>query len=817
MAIDPICKMDVNTDNPRGGTSEYNGETYYFCNPNCKKKFDADPEKYLDSEQKPPHDTSPEKPESEVGFDPAEGRWATVAVGGMSCASCVLNIENALKSVDGVLEANVNFALERATVQFDPDNVNMDDIGKAISGAGYEYLGEIEGGGEGLDREQKAREKEYGRLKLEFFISAAGAALVMIGSMGRSLPGISSIPENVLHFIFFAVTTPILFGAGRRFFAGAISAAKHKTTDMNTLVAVGTFSAWAYSTVATFAPGLLTGAGVEAYVYFDTTATIIALILMGRLLEARAKGRTSDAIRKLMGLRAKTARIIREGEEIEVPIEDVKPGDHVVVRPGEKIPVDGKIVSGKSAVDESMITGESVPVDKTAGDEVIGATMNKTGSFTFEATRVGKDTALSQIVRLVEEAQGSKAPIQRLADTVASYFVPAVIAVAVVTFILWFIFGPEPSFARALLNFVAVLIIACPCALGLATPTAIMVGTGKGAENGVLIKNAGALEQAHRITAIVFDKTGTLTKGEPQVTDIHAIGISEDELIAVAASVEKGSEHPLGEAIVRKAAESGAQLQEASEFEALAGHGVQATVAGETVLIGNRKLMNDRGIDPGDSIDKAESFEGDGKTAMFIARGGRLAGVIAVADVIKPEAPAVVERLKSMGVEVAMITGDNERTAKAIAGLVNIDRVLAEVLPRDKAEEIKKLKGDGKIVAMVGDGINDAPALATADIGIAIGSGTDVAVEASDITLIKDDLNSVITAIALSKRTIRTIRQNLFWAFFYNVIGIPVAAGVLYPFTGWFLSPMIAAGAMALSSVSVVMNSLRLRNFQPEQ
>jgi Cu+-exporting ATPase len=593
----------------------------------------------------------------------------------------------------------------------------------------------------------------------------------------------------------------------------------------------------------TLAPDFFRARGITPAVFYETAAVIITLILLGRLLEAIAKGRTSEAIKRLMGFQAKTARILRNGEERDIAVEAVRIGDLVIVRPGEKIPVDGAVREGASAVDESMLTGESLPVEKRPGDQVIGATLNKTGMFKFEATKVGKDTVLAQIIRLVEEAQGSKAPIQRMADYVASIFVPTVIGIAILTFLLWLAFGPSPAFLFALLNFVAVLIIACPCALGLATPTAIMVGTGKGAEQGILIRGGESLELAHKIQTIVFDKTGTLTKGQPEVTDIlcqgaeplrnaecgmrNGEGESEKsaicnlqsaialELLRLAASLERGSEHPLGEAILEKAKIGGVALSEVEEFEAVPGHGVRGKVDGRMVLLGNARLMQENGIHLGELADKAEEFAGQGKTPMFVAVDGEALGVIAVADTLKDHSVEAVRALHRLGVEVVMITGDNRRTAVAIAQQAGIDRILAEVLPDQKAEEVKKLQAEGRVVAMVGDGINDAPALARADVGIAIGTGTDVAIEASDITLIGGDLRGVVTAIELSKRTLRTIKQNLFWAFIYNIVGIPVAAGVLYPFFGILLNPVLASIAMAMSSVSVVSNSLRLRRFRP--
>ncbi|MEE9564115.1 MAG: copper-translocating P-type ATPase [Candidatus Hydrothermarchaeaceae archaeon] len=585
---------------------------------------------------------------------------------------------------------------------------------------------------------------------------------------------------------------------------------------MNTLIAVGTSAAYFYSLAVTFSPSYFVVRGIEPKVYYDTAAIIITLIILGKLLEARAKGETSEAIKKLMGLQPKTARVIRDGEEMEIPVEEVQIDDIVVVRPGEKVPVDGIVKEGHSAIDESMLTGESMPVSKKEGNEVFGATINKTGSFTFKATKVGKDTTLAQIIKLVEEAQGSKAPIQRMADKIAGIFVPAVLVIATVTFLVWYIFGPSPALTFALVNFVAVLIIACPCALGLATPTAIIVGTGRGAENGVLIKGGESLEMAHKINTVVLDKTGTLTVGEPSVTDIiSANGFSENDVLSYAAAAEKGSEHPLGEAMLRKAKEEGIHLPDPGDFDAIPGHGVRAKVNGKAVLLGNLKLMKDEGIEIMGLDKEVEKLSSEGKTPMFIAIDGVAAGIIAVADTLKENSHYAIEKLHELGLEVVMITGDNSRTANAIAKQVDIDRVLAEVLPEDKAKEVKSLQDEGKTVAMVGDGINDAPALAQADIGIAIGTGTDVAMEASDITLITGDLMGVVTSIELSKRTMRTIKQNLFWAFFYNASLIPIAAGILYPFFGILLNPVYAAAAMSLSSVSVVTNSLRLRNFTP--
>ncbi|MHB0914674.1 MAG: heavy metal translocating P-type ATPase [Thermoleophilia bacterium] len=737
---------------------------------------------------------------------------ATLPIGGMTCASCVEHVEKALLAVEGVLSASVNLATERATVHYLAGTVTRGQLVQAVAGAGYEVL-QVEGGaGEeagGEDREAVERQRQYRRLQLKVAVGMVISAVVMLGSM--ELLG----PLND-KYVLWALTTPVQFWVGWQFYRGAFGAARHGTTNMNTLVAVGTSAAYFYSVAAVVTPSFFAGQGGDMGppIYFDTAAVIITLILFGRMLEARAKGQTSDAIRKLIGLRPKTARVVRAGGEVDIPVEDVVVGDIVVVRPGESIPVDGIVTEGRSSIDESMITGESIPVDKQAGDEVVGATINKTGSFRFEATRIGKDTALARIIRLVQEAQGSKPPIARMADVIASYFVPVIFVIATLTFIVWMAFGSDPAFNRALLNFVAVLIIACPCALGLATPTAVMVGTGKGAEAGVLIRGGDSLETAHKLTTVVLDKTGTLTRGEPAVTDIVSDAWEESELLRLAASAEQGSEHPLGEAIVRTALERGLRLEKAEVFQALAGKGIEAQVDGRHLLIGNPGLLEDQGIAVDALHRTAGQLAGEGKTPMYVAVDRQAAAVIGVADTLKDSSPGAVARLREMGLEVIMLTGDNRRTAEAIGAAAGVDRVLAEVLPQDKAREVKRLQEEGKLVAMVGDGINDAPALAQADVGIAIGTGTDVAMEAGDITLISGDLRGVVTSIALSRRTIQVIRQNLFWAFAYNTALIPVAAGVLYPFFGILLNPMFAAAAMGLSSVSVVSNSLRLRRFK---
>lgn len=739
-----------------------------------------------------------------------------ILVGGMTCAACVRRVENALNSVSGVESASVNLATSRATLVYSPRLADWSSIRRAVEDAGYEYLGIH--GEEAQDPMEAVRAREIRELKVKVAAGAVLSALIMAGSMAHSIPVLNAVPHRVMLYILLVLTTPAVFWVGDRFFTGAIKALKQKTADMNTLVAVGALSAYIYSALAVFFPDFFTQAGLELHVYFDGAAMIVTLILVGRLLEHKARGKTSEAIKKLMKLTPKTARVLRGGEEMDIPVEEVVRGDKVLVRPGGRIPTDGKVVAGNSTVNESMLTGESMPVAKVAGDEVFAGTINESGSFTFEATKVGSETALAQIIRLVEEAQGSKAPIQRFADKVASIFTPAVIAVAVVTFIVWYFLVPGHVLSRALLNFVSVLIISCPCAMGLATPTAVMVSTGLGAENGILIKSGESLEQAHKLDTVVFDKTGTITRGEPGVTDlISGDGAKEADLLRIAASLASVSEHPLSRAIAKKAEESGVSIENASNFESVAGFGSRGEIGGVEALIGSRKFLETRNIDTQGLASAVERLEAEGKTCVYAAAGGKAAGVIALADSLRPSALEAVSMLGQMGLEVAMITGDRRPTAEAVARQAGIKRVLSEVLPGEKSAEIHRLQQEGRTVAMVGDGINDAPALAAADIGIAIGAGTDVAIETSDITLIRDDLILVPSAIKLSFLTMRIIRQNLFWAFFYNVIGIPVAAGVLYPFFGILLNPMFAAAAMALSSVSVVTNALRLRRIWKKQ
>ncbi|MEX0806890.1 MAG: heavy metal translocating P-type ATPase [Candidatus Binatia bacterium] len=876
--MDPVCRMEVE-QKEAAATYDYNDETFYFCAEICRERFAKDPERFLNSQSltERVEEFSREKKgfakqngfaridlpirgmscascveKIETGLSKLEGvkevsvnfaaekasvlynpssvsagrlvqqiessgyetrtEKTAIPIRGLTCASCVEKIEKQLHRLPGVINASVNFGTEKAAVEFLPSVHTLEDFRKAIRDVGYEPV-TVQDESAAVDYEKQAREREVRELGLKTLVGALLSIPLLLAMLSEWL----ALPAWLTnHWVQFLLATPVHVWVGWQFHVGFWKALKHGTADMNTLVSLGTNAGYLYSSVVTFAPGFFAAEGLTTGVYFETVAILHTLILLGRLFEARAKGRTSEAIKKLLGLQAKTARVVRDGRETDIAIEAVQVGDIIVVRPGEKIPVDGIVCDGASAVNESMLTGESIPAEKRPGSEVFGATINKTGSFRFEAAKVGKDTVLAQIIKLVETAQGSKPPIQRAADKIAGVFVPIVISIAVVSFTLWYFWGPQPALIFALANFMAVLLIACPCAIGLAAPTAVMVGVGKGAENGVLFRGAEALQFASKLTTVVLDKTGTLTKGEPSVTDLLTTnGVDPVDLVRYAASAEKGSEHPLGEAIVKRADEEGFQLQAVDSFAAIPGHGIVAKMAGTLLLLGNLKLMDDREISLGRLEGDAERLADEGKTPMFVAINESAAGIIAVADTLKPESREAVNALHSLGLEVAMITGDNRRTAQAIARQLGIDRVLAEVLPQDKAEEVKRLQADGKVVAMVGDGINDAPALAQADVGIAIGTGTDIAIEASDITLISGDLRGIVTSIALSKRTMRTMKQNFFWAFAYNTILIPVAAGVLYPFAGILLSPILAGAAMAFSSVSVVSNSLRLRTFRP--
>ncbi len=743
----------------------------------------------------------------------------SLGIEGMTCASCVNRIERFLRKADGVLEANVNLATERATVRFDPAVAGRGDLVRAIEAAGYDVRPEaaatVTEGAASLTDETDAETAERARELRELGVKAVVSLAVAVGIMVLMFwPGGSGLSMEDVNKLALWPATFVQFWAGGMFLQRAWAAARHHTVTMDTLVAVGTLAAWGYSVVVTMWPMLVMHAGIEPATYFDSSAIIVGLILAGRWLEARARSQTTGAVKALIGLQARTARLVRGDEEVDVPIEQVQPGDLLRVRPGEKVPVDGVLTSGSSAVDESMLTGESMPVTKGVGDDVIGATLNTTGTFVFRATRVGRDTVLGQIVRMVQAAQGSKAPIQRLADAVSARFVPLVIVLAAVTFGIWFLAGPEPQLTRALVAMVTVLIIACPCAMGLATPTAIMVGTGKAAEAGILIRGGEALESAGRVDTVIFDKTGTLTLGRPAVASLDTLGAgdeAEGRLLRLAAAVEVGSEHPLGAAIVAAARDRGEALSAATVFESITGGGVRAQVDGSTVLVGNARLLRDAGVDPEPLAAAAAAVAAQGQTPVLVAADGACLGVIGISDPVKAEAAEAVRELRARGVEVWLVTGDNRVVADAVARQVGIEHVAAEVLPGDKQATVRELQARGRRVAMVGDGINDAPALAQADLGVAIGTGTDVAIEASDVTLVGGDPRLVVSAIEMSRRTVRIIRENLFWAFAYNVVLIPVAMGVLYPFLGITLDPALAAGAMAFSSVSVVLNSLRLR------
>ncbi len=876
MAIDPICKMDVNEDEAKF-SSAYNDEKYFFCSKNCKDKFDADPVKSLN----PPEEETEKAPvEKGAGETAKSGATADskemISITGMTCASCAISITKSLEKVPGVAKANVNFASSKAYVEYDSGKTGMDELAQAVESAGY---GVLKGGGKGRitlqitgmgsdhcagivqkslekldgvkevttnistgradvtfddekvkvsqmihavedagygakvfeskDAEKEEREKEVAVLKSRVIVSIILALPLVYLAMSEYL-SVPKLPvsETANAILQLFLTTPIIY-VGRDFYINGYKAIKNRMPNMDSLVAIGTGTAYVYSIINTVL--IITGVIKTGYLYYETAGLLIAFILLGKYLEAVAKGKTSEAIKKLMGLQAKTAIVIRDGNEVELPIEEVVVGDVVVVKPGQKIPVDGTVVSGHSSVDESMLTGESIPVEKSEGATVIGATINKTGTFKLKADRIGADTALANIIKLVEDAQGSKAPIQKLVDTISGYFVPVVVVIAVIAFITWyFLVGKE--FIFALNTFIAVLIIACPCAMGLATPTAVMVGTGKGAEHGILIKGAESLQKAYQLSTIVFDKTGTLTKGEPEVTDIFTTGeMNEDELLKLAAIAEKSSEHPLGEAIVKGAKDRRLTISEPDKFNSITGMGVEIVYADREIAIGNMALMKKKGIDTESIKEKLEKYETEGKTAMMLAFNNKAQGIIAVADQLKEHSKEAIARLTKMGITTIMITGDNRRTGAAIGRQVGISEVIAEVLPKDKATEVKKLQDAGKIVGMVGDGINDAPALTQADVGIAIGSGTDVAIESADIVLIREDLRDVVTAMDLSRYTMKKIKQNLFWAFIYNAAGIPIAAGLLYPLTGWLLNPIIAGAAMAFSSVSVVSNSLLMR------
>jgi len=869
---DPVCGMEIDPETAFAAR-EHMGRKFYFCSADCVGKFDADPHRF-GMAGSATTGFNPELPlaqlvlpilglkkdgdttrleswlraysgisqvtvnraagTAQVTYDPkrvslnglAEAVRSTgfriggvrtwIGIENLRCASCVQLIEDELRATPGVINSSVNVATQEATIEYLPEKTKLADLNTAIETWGYKARPAASE--EPQDKQQAGHEKEYRRLMSHFWFAAIISLPVIATAYSKFVPFVRDWSMETLRLswgVAALLTLPVMFWSGIDFFTGAWAALKHRSANMNTLVALGTAAAWLYSTIAVLFPSIFPQGASEPF--YDVVAVVIALVVLGQALELRAKGRTSEAIKKLMGLQAKTARVVRDGQEMDIPVEEVLVGDVVQMRPGEKVPVDGLILEGSSAVDESMLTGESLPVSKKPGDEVIGATLNKTGAFKFRTTKVGKDTALAQIVKMVQDAQNSKAPIARMADTVSGYFVPVVIILAILTFVLWFDIGPQPQLIYALVTAVTVLIIACPCALGLATPMSLMVGIGKGAENGILIRSGEALQTAQGIKIVVLDKTGTITKGKPELTDTVVTATwKENDLLHLAASVERSSEHPLAEAIVESAKAKGIILSEPSAFEAVPGYGVIATVDGRRVVLGNLKMMEREKVSLGDLEQKAIVLADDGKTPMYMAVDGQAAGIVAVADTVKEDSAEAIAALKKMGIEVVMITGDNTRTANAIARKVGVDRVLAEVLPEDKAHNVHLLQAEGKKVAMVGDGINDAPALVQADVGLAIGTGTDVAIEASDITLIKGSLKGVVTAIEVSRATMGNIKQNLFGAFIYNALGVPVAMGLLFPFFGVLLSPLIAGAAMAFSSVTVVGNANRLRGFKPK-
>ena len=827
---DPVCGMSVDPDKSPHKTT-YKGELYAFCASGCLKAFEKDPETFLDADAPSSHhmhggherkdEPGPAflpvvgSPPPETSSSPAPSREdrLDLPVLGMHCASCVAAIEHSLNEVPGVSRAAVNFATERVSVDFDPKQTGLPQIESAVSSAGpYRIVTGITGAHEleaGEDGVEALRAREVEKLKQKTIVSAFLSVAIMALSM-VSPEAIGATP-TLRAVLLWILATPVLFWSGAQFFRGFAAGLKSLSFNMDSLIAIGTGAAYLYSVVSTVSASFLTGAGIEPVLYYDSAAMIVTLVLFGKLLEARAKGKASSAIRKLLELQPPTARLVVDGVEHEVSVDEIAVGDRVSVRPGEKVALDGVIRSGQSTLDESLLTGESLPVEKGPGDAVTGGTINQTGTFLFEVTRVGEQTTLSQIVRLVQDAQGSKAPVQRLADKISGVFVPVVMAVAATTFIVWIVLGP--SVPMALANAIAVLIIACPCALGLATPTAIVVATGRGASRGLLFKSAESLEVLPNVRRVLLDKTGTITVGALNVTDVVSAGAEDTRtVVALAAAAEKASEHPAGNAIVAHAHDLGLSIDSPSEFEAIPGKGVRAKIGHREVLVGSRQLMEEHAIDLGNLEAGAEHLASEGKSAMFVAGDQALVGMLGVADTVKAGSKQAIGELKSLGLEPMMITGDNEAVARSIAAAVGIDEIRAQVLPQLKAREVERIQESGYRVAMVGDGINDAPALAQAEVGIAIGSGTDIAIEASDVTLVKNDLRGVVEAVRLSRKTMRIIRQNLFWAFFYNSAGIPIAAGVLYPAFGILLSPVIAAGAMAMSSVSVVTNALRLRN-----
>src|SRR3990172_9547719 len=811
MVKDPVCGMEIE-EGKAYARREHGGQTFYFCSPKCEATFAADPPKYA-GERPRGHGQHIPSATTGVREGVAGPRRVEMPVFGLTCDKCVQAVEKALRGVPGVKKATVNLANARAFIDYDPATVGVPALERAIRDAGYRTEGaKARFGIEGITCASCVTTIESALRDTPGVLNAS----VNVGTeeaVVEYLPSVADFPA--IKAGMGVVALAVLAYSGNQFFIGACQALKHRSANMHTLIALGTGVAWIYSTIALLFPQIFP-ASEFTEVYYDVTVVVTALVVLGLAMELRAKGRTSEAIKKLIGLQAKTARIIREEKELDIPVEEVLVGDVVVVGPGEKIPVDGELIEGSSAVDESMVTGESLPVEKKVGDEVIGATINKTGAFKFRATKVGKDTALANIIRMVQDAQGSKVPVQRIVDVVSGYFTPGVAILAILGFMIWYTFGPEPRIAFALIVAVTTLIIACPCALGMATPMSLTTGVGLGALNGILIRGGEALQTAQQLQTIILDKTGTITHGKPVLTDaVVTGGFREEEELRLAGGVEKSSGHPLAAAIVEGAKARGHSLPDAETFDAIPGHGIEARIEGRTLLLGNLKLMRDRKI-PLDGLEaKATAPADNGKTPMYVVIDGRPAGIVAVADTLKEDSKEAIRSLKDMGVEVVMITGDNERTAKAIAQQVGIERVLAEVLPQDKAFNVQKLQLEGKSVAMVGDGINDAPALAQADVGFAIGTGTDVAIAASDITLIRGSLRGVVLAIQVSRATMRNVYQNLIGAFIYNVLGLPIALGVLYPFFGILLSPLLAAIAMSFSSVTVITNANRLKRWKP--
>ncbi len=818
----PVARLDIPISEPAGDKAGRNLETAVraargvqrvFFNPTMKKLSVW----YLTRETGAVEVYHAVK---EAGYDTGT-QSLRLHIRGIYCSGCIRIIEDALKSVPGVEAATLNPATSEATIQYRPQSTDLARLEKAVESLGMYTATPAPGDSpEEARKEKDDSDKEYRTLMRKWWFAACIGLVTMIFSYPQLFPGLRDLlPKGSLQLRYLwmgmgAGSLAVMIFSGSQFFTGMWQSLKHRTANMHTLIAIGTGVAWIYSTIAVFFPRIFPSPEM-ADVYYDVTVVVTGLVVLGLALEVKAKGRTSEAIRKLIGLQPKTARVIRDGKESDIAVEEVLVGDTVVMRPGEKVPVDGLVESGSSSVDESMITGESIPVEKREGDEVIGATINKTGSFRFRATKVGKDTVLSNIIRMVKDAQATKVPIQRIVDVVASYFTPAVIILAIAGFVIWYDFGPPPALSYAIIIAVTTLIIACPCALGMATPMSLTTGIGLGAVTGILIRGGESLQTAKALDAVILDKTGTITHGKPALTDIRAIGMEENELLALAASVEKGSEHPLASAVVEAAEARGISTPSVSSFNALPGRGVEAMAGGRAILLGNAKLMREKGVEADSLEEEARRLAGEGKTPLHVAVDGRSAGILAVADTVKEDSARAIRALSRMGIEVVMITGDNERTALAVAKQVGITRVLAEVLPQDKAHNVQKLQQEGKKVGMVGDGINDAPALAQADVGFAIGTGTDVAIEASDITLIKGSLQGVATAIQISAATMRNVFQNLIGAFLYNTLGIPIAMGLLYPFFGILLSPLLAAAAMSFSSVTVIGNANRLKLWKP--